>query len=151
MEEKIVKIRQPGLLEVMRNRMRMAHMSLYTERTYIQWIKRFLIFHNKRHPREMGSQEITAFLSELAVTKNVSASTQNQALSAIVYLYREVLKQDPGTFEGLVWAKKPKFLPTVLSTQEVRLVLRQLKGVQSLIALLIFSHEFLGPINSYLN
>jgi site-specific recombinase XerD len=83
------------------------HYSLRTEETYLRWIKRFILFHGKRHPREIGGQEVQQFLSYLAVEGRVAASTQNQALSAILFLYQQVLKQDIGWLDGIVRAKQP--------------------------------------------
>jgi integron integrase len=122
----------------MRRRMRLAHMSLFTEKTYIAWCRRFVAFHHGRHPRDMGTNEITAFLTHLAADRNVAASTQNQALNALVFLYREVLERDPGLFEGVQWAKKPIFLPVVLSINEVAAILSSMSGVQKLIAALLY-------------
>jgi len=95
-------------------------MSLFTEKTYIHWIKKFIHFHNRRHPRDMGADEVVKFLSYLAVQRNVAASTQNQALNAIVFLYKKVLGIDPGIFKGITWARKPQHIPVVLSTSEVK-------------------------------
>lgn len=142
--KKVIKLPSPGerkpkgLFQTMRERMRLAHMSLFTEKTYIHWAKRFVAFHKGKHPREMGAEEITQFLSYLAAYKNVSASTQNQALNGIVYLYKEVLQVDPGTFEGLVWARRPKHIPVVLSIEEIKAVIKNLTGVQWLIACLLY-------------
>lgn len=130
--------RRPGLFEVMRSKLRMAHMSRFTERTYIGWVRRYIHFHKGRHPREMSAKEITEFLSFLAVKKNVAASTQNQALNAILYLYRKVLEKDPGLFENLIWAKRSKYLPAVLTIEEVKAVLSHLKGTQWLIGCLLY-------------
>ena len=129
---------KPGLLEVMRQRMRVAHFSLFTEKTYLHWARRFIAFHQKRHPREMGAKEISEFLTFLAVEKRVSASTQNQALNALVYLYKHVLDRDPGLFEGLIRAKRPKYIPSVLSVEETRAVLSGLSGVHRLIGCLLY-------------
>jgi len=88
-------VRQPPrLLESMRERIRVLHYSIRTEQAYVDWARRFILFHDKRHPREMGAPEVTAFLTHLAVERNVSASTQNQAKAAILFLYKEVLQQD---------------------------------------------------------
>ncbi len=118
--------------------MRLAHMSMFTEKTYVHWAKRFAAFHKGKHPRYMGAEEITEFLSYLASEKNASAPTQNQALNGIVYLFKEVLQKDPGTFEGIVWAKRPKHIPVVLSIEEVKAVIKGLSGVQWLIACLLY-------------
>lgn len=128
----------PGLLQVMRERMRVAHMSLFTEKNYLRWARRFIRYHRGRHPREMGAAEITEFLSHLATKKQVSAATQNQALNALVFLYKHVLEKDPGVFEGVIRAKEPKFLPEVLTVDEVKAILSNLKGVQKLIGCLLY-------------
>ena len=113
--------RPPKLLEQVRGLIRLKHYSIRTEDAYIHWIKRYILFHNKRHPEEMGVPEIEAFLTHLAVDLNVAASTQNQALSALLFLYRDVLKQELGSIDS-VRAKKPKRLPTVLTRQELQLL-----------------------------
>jgi integrase-like protein len=112
---------QPAkLLDPVRSAIRTRHYSLRTEEAYVGWIRRFILFHNKRHPAEMGESEINQFLTHLAVAENVAASRQNQALSAILFLYQEVLGRDLDRIEGVVWAKKPKRLPVVLTRDEVR-------------------------------
>ena len=129
--------KQPGLFQVMRERMRISHMSLFTEKSYIQWARRYVHFH-KKHPREMGAKEITEFLSYLATERNLAASTQNQALNALVFLYKKVLEVDPGIFDGVIRARQSKFVPEVLSVDEVKLLLTNLKGMQWLIACLLY-------------
>ena len=114
--------RQPKLLDQVRETIRRKHYSLRTEDAYVQWIRRYIFFHNKRHPAEMGSREMEQFLNHLAVQKNVAASTQNQALSALVFLYREVLKKDFEWLDNLERAKKPERLPVVLTEAELRQV-----------------------------
>ena len=91
--------------------MRLKHYSYKTEKTYVYWVRRYILFHNKRHPLEMSEPEISVFLSYLAVKERVAASTQNQALNAIVFFYRHVLHKDLGEFKNLQWAKKPSRLP----------------------------------------
>lgn len=130
--------RTRGLYQTMREKMRLAHMSLFTEKTYVHWVKRFVSFHKGRHPRNMGAREITQFLSYLAAYRSVSASTQNQALNGIVYLYKEVLQMEPGTFDGIVWARRPKHIPVVLSIGEMKAVLKNLSGIQWLIGCLLY-------------
>ena len=100
--------RKPRLLEQVRRAMRVRHLSLRTEKAYVQWIRRFILFQGKRHPAGMGSEEIVAFLTHLAVQRKVSASTQNQALSALLFLYRKVLRRDVRQLEGIVRAKRPR-------------------------------------------
>jgi len=102
----------PRLLDQMRAAIRTRHYSLRTEQSYVQWIKRYIFFHGKRHPREMGAPEVEAFLSALATVRNVSASTQNQALAALLFLYREVLDIDLPWLDGITRAKPSQHLPT---------------------------------------
>jgi hypothetical protein len=116
------------LLDQVRDRLRLKNYAYRTEKSYLYWIKQYILFHNKRHPNEMGSSEIEQFLTQLAAKKKVAASTQNQALSALLFLYREVLDLPPDlTFQSLQ-ARRPKHLPTVLSKTEVERVLRQMSG-----------------------
>jgi hypothetical protein len=107
------------LLDQVREVMRFRHYSIRTEQAYIQWIKQYLFFHNKRHPKEMGAEEIRAFLPHLAVNRNVAASTQNQALNALVFPYKSVLRIEPGYFGEIERAKRPARLPTILTREEV--------------------------------
>lgn len=129
---------KPRLLDLVRSRIRVKHYSIRTETAYVDWIKRFILFHRKRHPLEMGAPEVEAFLTSLAVDRNVAASTQNQALAAILFLYREVLGQELPWLEGVTRAKKPQRLPTVLSRQEVDAVLGRMSGTSALIARLLY-------------
>jgi integron integrase len=124
------------LADQFRDRMRAKHYSLRTEETYWNWIKRFILFHDKRHPVEMGAPEVEAFLSSLAVDRNVAATTQNLALAAILFLYREVLNVDLPWLDGVTRAKKPSRLPTVLTRSETESLLRAV-GLQSPAALLV--------------
>jgi site-specific recombinase XerD len=103
------------LMDQVRSTLRVHHYSLRTEESYLYWIRRFILFHGKQHPKDMGKDEITEFLSDLAIRKNVAASTQNQALSAILFLYEKVLDIEPGWIDHVVRAKKPRRLPVVLS------------------------------------
>ena len=102
------------LIDQIRKAVRVKHYSYRTEQTYIYWIKKFILFNKKRHPNDMGEQEINRFLTYLAVNKKVSASTQNQALCAILFLYRQVIKKSIGWIDKLQWAKKPKTVPVPL-------------------------------------
>ena len=102
---------KPKLLDQVRDAIRVKHYSMRTEEAYVHWIKRFILFHEKRHPLHMGEPEVSKFLSHLAVEGKVSASTQNQALSAILFLYQEVLKQELGWINNVKRAKKPSHLP----------------------------------------
>ena len=126
------------LLDQVRDAIRRKHYSIRTEESYVNWIRRFILFHDKRHPREMGAPEVEAYLTYLAVEKKVAASTQNQALSALKFLYRHVLHQP---LEGPLapeTAKRPKRLPTVLTREEVRRVLAHLQGTHLLMAQLLY-------------
>lgn len=129
---------QPRLLDRVRIAIRARHYSLRTEEAYVGWIRRFIFFHGKRHPSEMGQTEINAFLSSLAVKDKVSSSTQNQALSALLFLYREVLEREDPDLEGVIRADRPARLPTVLTRAEVRSVLRRLDGIPRLITTLLY-------------
>ncbi len=125
------------LLDQVSDTIRGKHYSIRTEQAYVNWIKRYILFHDKRHPKEMGSAEIAAFITYLAVEKNVAASTQNQALSALLFLYREVLEIDPGPVDA-VRAKKPRRLPHVLTKEEALIVIAALSGDYQIIAKLMF-------------
>jgi integron integrase len=125
------------LLDQVRDVLRLKHYAYSTEESYVQWIRRFILFHQKRHPKEMGSPEIEQFLTHLAVEGNVAASTQNQALCSLLFLYREVLKQEID-FVDITWAQKPKNLPTVMTKQEVQTVLQHFSGVYQLVASLLY-------------
>lgn len=129
---------KPKLLDQVRDIIRLKHYSIRTERAYIDWIKRFILFHHKRHPNEMGAPEVQAFLTHLAVVKNVAASTQQQALSALLFLYREVLRQELPWMDDITRAKKPKRLPVVLTQEEVRSMLAHLQGDAWLMASLLY-------------
>jgi integron integrase len=128
----------PKLLDRVRLKIRARHYSRRTERTYVNWIKRYIKFHRLKHPEMMGVEEINRFLSSLARKGNVSSSTQNQALSAILFLYREVLDQEIPWVDGLVRAKRPRRLPVVLSRQEVQVVVGYLQGTTRLMAMLMY-------------
>lgn len=126
------------LLDQVRDLIRVKHYSIRTEQSYVQWIRRFIVFHGKRHPRELGAAEVTAFLSDLAVRGKVSASTQNQALAAILFLYREVLKIELPWLNDVQRAKRPVRLPVVFTREEVKLLLAQLEGTVWLMASLTY-------------
>lgn len=120
------------LLEQVREVIRIKHYSIRTEQAYLQWIRRYILFHGKRHPSELGADHLSTFLSDLAVRGHVAASTQNQALHAILFLYREVLKQTLPWIEGIQRAKQPQHLPVVLSRTEIKHVLAQLEGTSAM-------------------
>ena len=128
----------PRLLDRVADAAIARHLSANTRKTYVRWIRRFVLFHRKRHPRDMGVAEVNAFLTHLAVEGHVSASTQNQALSALLFLYGPVLEQPLGLLEGVVRAKRPKRLPVVLTPDEVSRVLARLEGVPLMVALLLY-------------
>lgn len=128
----------PRLMDQVRGALRVHHYSLRTEQSYLHWIKRFILFHGKRHPREMGEEEISAFLTYLAVKKDVAASTQNQALSAILFLYKKVLGLELAWLDNVTRAKRPKRLPVVLSREAVGQLLGRLTGTHKLVAYLIY-------------
>jgi integron integrase len=127
-----------GLLEVSREKMRTRHLAFRTEEAYLHWIRRYIAFHCRRHPRELGPAEVESFLTNLAVVANVSASTQNQALQALLFLYRHVLNIDLPWLTNVTRAIKPKRLPVVLSVAEVRAVLAQIDGHAWLVASLLY-------------
>ena len=129
--------RPPGLIQRYREELQARHYARRTVATYEQWLRRFLRFHGMRHPREMSSKEVNAFLTHLAVEGQVSASTQNQALSALLFLYRELLEQDLD-LEGVVRARQKRRLPVVLSEAEVRAVRRELEGDPALVVGLLY-------------
>ena len=126
------------LLNRVRAAVRARHYSTSTEEAYISWIRRYVHFHDLRHPSEMGEEQISQFLTDLAVRGHVSAATQNQAASALIFLYRKVLSIPIETPGGVVRAKKPKKLPVVLTRREARAVLAQLRGVHQLVAALLY-------------
>jgi integrase len=127
----------PKLLDQVRDRIRVKHYSIRTERQYVQWIKRFILFHGKRHPQEMGATEVEAFLTHLAVEGKVSSSTQNQALSSLLFLYKEVLLIDLPWLNNVVRTKQPQRLPCVLTRTEVHSVLNRMSGMYGLMANLL--------------
>jgi integron integrase len=128
----------PKLLDRLRIAMRTSHYSFRTEDAYVQWVKRFILFHGKRHPAEMGAAEINEFLSHLAVERSVSAPTQNQALCALLFLYKRVLGDDVPWLENLVRAPRTQRLPVVLTREEVRRLVAEMHGVGQLVARLLY-------------
>lgn len=126
------------LLDQVRAEIRLRHYSLRTEQVYTHWIRRYVLFHDKRHPSTMGEREITAFLTDLAVNRHVSASTQNQALSAILCLYRNVFHMQLEWLDDVVRAKRSQRLPVILSRDELRRLLGCMHGVNGLIARLLY-------------
>ena len=128
----------PRLLDRVREAIRARHYSRRTEKAYVHWIRRFIFFHDKRHPADMGAVEVSAFLTSLAVRDKVAASTQNQARSALLFLYREVLGVELPWLDDVVRAKRPQYLPVVLTRDETRAVLQRLNGVPRVMALLLY-------------
>src|SRR3990167_8923437 len=128
----------PRLLDQVRDKLRVKHYSIRTEQTYVDWIKRYIYFHGKRHPKDLGARDIEAFLTHLAVVGKVAASTQNLAKSFLLFLYREVLEIDLPWLDNITQAKAPKRLPVVLTVSEVQSVMSHLTGTHSLIASLLY-------------
>jgi integron integrase len=129
---------KPKLLDRVRHAIRVRHYSRRTEDAYVGWIRRYIHFHDLRHPAEMGATDVVAFLSDLAVNGQVSASTQNQALAALLFLYREVLGRDLQGLDNAVRARRPRYLPVVLTRAEVMAVFGELEGVHRLVATLLY-------------
>jgi integron integrase len=130
--------RPPRLLDQLRDRIRLKHYSLRTEQAYVDWARRYVLFHGRRHPRELGPREVEAFLTHLAVERRCSASTQNQAKSALLFLYKEVLGIELPWLDGIETARRPHRLPVVLTRTEVDAVLAALGGTPSLICRLAY-------------
>jgi len=129
---------RPKLLDQLREALRSRHYSRRTEQAYVMWVKRFIFFHNVHHPAKMAETEINAFLTHLAIKKKVSASTQNQALSALLFIYRYVLGREIGDLGKVIRARKPKRLPVVMTRDEVKAVLAQLAADKWLMASLMY-------------
>ena len=126
------------LLDQGRDAIRLKHYSYKTEQSYVAWIRRYILFHNKRQPQEMGTEDVEAFLTHLAVTENVAASTQNQALSALIFLYCYVLQQLLTEKVDAIRVKRSKHLPTLLTVAEVKAVLGAMTGTPQLMAELLY-------------
>jgi integron integrase len=126
------------LLDQVRDALRVKHYAYRTENTYVQWVRRFILFHDKRHPKDMAAAEVEAFLTHLAVEGNVAASTQNQALSALLFLYRYVLQQPLPESIDAVRARQSKHLPEVLTPEETKSILQRLEGTHQLLAKLLY-------------
>jgi integron integrase len=126
------------LLDQLRQLIRTKHLSIRTEKTYVQWVKRYILYHNKTHPAKLSSHHINQYLTYLAVKKNVAASTQNQALNAIVFMYKHLLRQDVNQIGDYIRAKRSKKIPVVLSKDEAQLVFNHLSGIYKLIAGLLY-------------
>jgi integron integrase len=129
---------KPKLLDRMRDKIRIKHYSIRTEKSYLRWAKSYILFHNKRHPQDLGAAEIETFLRHLAVNRKVAASTQNQALCAIIFLYREVLQIEMNDEINISYAKRPETLPVVFTGEEVRKILARLDGVYWIMGHLLY-------------
>ena len=130
--------RQFRLMEIVRQRLRERRYSRRTEEAYVHWIRRYILFHGRRHPRDLGEAEVEQFLSDLASMRRVAASTQNQALAALTFLYDRVLDRPLTRLEGMTPARRSEYVPVVLSESEVRKVLRQMSGAPKLCATLMY-------------
>jgi integrase len=126
------------LLDQVSQAIRMRHYSYRTEKAYVHWIKRYIYFHNKRHPQEMAEAEIARFLTSLAIEGRVSASTQNQALNALLFLYHEVMHKKIGLIDGVIRAKRPQRLPVVLTKDEVKKAIDHMNGLPRLMTILLY-------------
>lgn len=136
--DKSTPIKPPKLLDQVRDKLRVKHYSIRTEQSYVDWIKRYILFHDKSHPQNLGAPDVEAFLTHLAVAGKVAASTQNQAKSALLFLYREVLEIKLPWLDNVTQAKAPKRLPVVLTVSEVQSVLSRLSGSHLLMASLLY-------------
>lgn len=130
--------RQPKLLDRLREQIRVRHYSYRTEQTYVHWCRRYILHHGKRHPQDMGAIEVEAFLSHLASDRNVSAGTQNQALAALLFLYRNVLQIELPWLDNITRAKRQRRRPVVLSTKEVSALLRNVRGIEGTVIRLLY-------------
>lgn len=138
MNANVISQDSPKLLDRMRAEIRVRHYSIRTEESYVDWARRFILFHNKRHPKDMGSEEVRDFLSYLALERKVSAATQNQAKSALLFLYRQVLHIELPWLDEVITAKAPRRLPVVLTQTETRQLLNAMSGSMSLVASLLY-------------
>ena len=129
---------KPKLLDLIRSELRIRHYSYSTEKCYIHWIKDYISFHQMRHLKKMGASHVKQYLTELAVRRHVSASTQNQALCALVFLYKQVLHINLDDFGDFIWSKRPKRLPTVFSREEVKCIFDQMSGMHKTMAMLLY-------------
>ena len=132
------------LMDQVRNQIRVRHMAFSTEKAYVHWILEFIFFHNKQHPKKLAKTHVSEFLTHLAVDRHVASSTQNQALSALLFLYRHVLDDEFGWLDDIVRANRPKRLPTVLSHEEIKRVLTHLDGKPSLLVRLLYGSGMRG-------
>lgn len=128
----------PRLLHQLRDRIRFRHYSRHTEDAYVHWVRRYVLFHGKRHPRDLSAEHVTAFLSALANDRKVSPATQNQALAALLFLYKDVLGIELPWMSGIARAKRPRRIPVVLTREEAQLLLAQMSGTHGLMARLLY-------------
>jgi integron integrase len=133
---------KPKLLDQVRAKIRLKHYSIRTEQSYVDWIKRFILFHDKKHPKDMGATEVECFLTHLAVQLNVASSTQNQALNAILFLYKEVLEMELPLLKHVKRAKRPERLPVVFSKSEIKAIMAHLDGIYWIMAQLLHGAGF---------
>lgn len=138
MKANVISQGSPKLLDRMRSEIRTRHYSIRTEESYLDWARRFILFHNKRHPKDMGAEEVRDFLSYLALERNVAAATQNQAKSALLFLYREILGAELPWLDEIIAAKAPKRLPVVLTQTETRQLLNAMSGTMSIVASILY-------------
>jgi integron integrase len=131
-------LKKPKLLDQVRSVLRVKHYSYRTEQSYIHWIKKYIYFNNKTHPKDLDGKDIAKFLSHLALKEKVAAATQNQALCSLVFLYKQVFGLDLGEFPGIHWAKKPKKIPVVFSKSEVKMVMKNLDGNHWIMVMLLY-------------
>ena len=134
-------------IEKIRHLMRVQHYAIRTEQAYVDWIRRFILYHGKRHPDEMGEQEVSQFLTHLVVNRNVAPATRGQALNALVFLYRKVLNRPLDQIEGIVRSKKKTKIPVVLSQSEVASLLACLEGIHWLAGFLLYGSGLRLPLN----
>jgi len=133
-----MKEQKSKLMDCLQTMIRLKHYSIKTEKSYCYWVRQYIYYHNKKHPKDMGGDEIRQFLNHLAINKNVASSTQNQALCAIIFLYREVLQINIEDIGKITWAKKAKRLPIIFSKQEVQKILQNLTGIYKLMVTLLY-------------
>jgi len=129
---------EPKLLDKVRTELRTKHYSVRTEKTYVSWIYRFILFHSKKHPKDMGADEIKAFINNLATNHHVSSATQNQALQGVLFLYKNILKKDVGWIDEIKFTQRKKHLPVVMNKDEVNRIFQNLKGIGLLVSKLIY-------------
>lgn len=133
-----VAVQPPKLLDQVRNHLRLKHYSYSTEKSYIYWIRNFIIFHGKKHPKEMGAPEIEVYLTWLAKERKIASSTQNQALNALVFLYKQILKMEPGNFGGAMRARKSNYIPEIIPRETIFSIIEHSTGVYKLMVMILY-------------